>query len=83
MLINYHPSTYRLADLMRISSNKHIYTAKRNWLHISYQKRIPVVDSIIQSVHPTGNATIAETSNVQPKDSTEIWDHWRVLCRTR
>ena len=66
-LSDYHSSTYRLANLLRISSNKYIYTAKRDRLNISYQNRIPMVDSISQSIHPTGNTTIPEKSSVQPK----------------
>ena len=66
-MIDYHSATYRFADLLRKSSNKYVYRAKRDWLHISYQKRIPVVDRISQSIHPTGNTAIAETSSVQPQ----------------
>ena len=66
-MIDYHSATYRLADLLRKSSNKHSYRAKRDWLNISYQKRIPAVDSVSQSVHPTEKTALAETSSVQPK----------------
>ena len=67
MLIDYHSSIYRVADLLRISTNRYIYTAKRDWLNIFYQKRMPVVDSISQSIHTTENTNIAEKSSVQPK----------------
>ena len=56
-----------MAELLRISSNKYIYTAKRDWLNISYQNRIRMVDSISQSIHLNGNTTMPEKSSVQPK----------------
>ena len=66
-MIDYNSSTYRLLDVLRISSNRYIFTAKRDWLKIFYQKRMPVVDSISQSIHTTENTNIAEKSSVQPK----------------